>query len=171
MMNNNRSAHLDVQRIIASLVDENDLAEQEKEHLKVCPICSASRHHLAAQLDGLSEEAIRWTPEPRRRVTLGEAEVLRGRGWAGRWYVGLATAAACLVLIITLTVPHLFTGNLQPYGKLNLAAEMEADEMFIATTEDIEENCLPASLREILPDTGSTDDNDDFLDFVAPVEA
>jgi hypothetical protein len=85
--------------------------------------------------------------------------------------VGLAAAAACLVLIITLTVPHLFTGNLQPYGKLNLAAEMEADEMFIATTEDIEENCLPASLQEIVPDTDSTDDNDDFLDFVAPVEA
>ena len=55
-MNNNRSAHLDVQRIIASLVDESDLAAQEREHLKVCPICSASRRHLAAQLHGLSEE-------------------------------------------------------------------------------------------------------------------
>ena len=170
-MNNNRSAHLDVQRIIASLVDENDLAAQEREHLKVCPICSASRRHLAAQLHGLSEEAIRWTPSPRRKVALPEAGVLRGSGWKGRWYAGLATAAACLVLIITLTLPHLFTGNLQPYGKLNLAAEMAADEMLIAATKDIEENCLPASLQEIVPDTGSTDDYDDFLDLVAPVDA
>jgi hypothetical protein len=169
MMNNNQSAHLDIQRIIASLVDENDLAAQEREHLKVCPVCSASRHHLAAQLDCLSEEAMRFTPDPRRRFTLPEAEVRSG--WKGRWYAGLATAAACLVLIITLTLPHLFTGNLQPYGKLNLAAEMEADEMFLATTEDIEENCLPVSLQEIVPDTGPTDDNDDFLDFVAPVDA
>ena len=170
-MKNNPSAHLDIQRIIASLVDESDLAAQEREHLKVCPICSSSRNHLAVQLHGLSEEAIRWTPEPRRRVTLPAIEVFRGSGWKGRWYAGLATAAACLVLVITLTLPHLFTGNKQPYGELNLAAEMAADEMLIATTEDIEENCLPASLQEIVPDTGSTDDNDDFLDFVAPVDA
>ena len=171
MMNNNRNVHLDEQRIIASLVDENDLAAQEREHLKVCPICSASRNHLAAELHGLSEVAMRSTPAPRRRFALPEAEVLRGRGWALRWYVGLATAAACLVLVITLTVPHLFTGNLQPYGKLNLTDEMAADEMLIAATEDIEENGLPASLQEIVPDTGSTDDNDDFLDFAAPVDA
>ena len=75
------------------------------------------------------------------------------------------------MLLITLILPHLFTGNLQPYGKLNLAAEMAADEMLIAATKDIEENGLPASLQEIVPDTGSTDDIDDFLDFVAPVDA
>jgi hypothetical protein len=170
-MKNNPSAHLDVQRIIASLVDESDLGAQEREHLKVCPICSASRNHLALQLHGLSEEAIRWMPEPRRRFTLPAIEVFRGSGWKGRWYAGLATAAACLVIVITLTLPHLFTGNKQPYGELNLAAEMAADEMLIAATKDIEENCLPASLQEIVPETGSTDDNDDFLDFVAPVDA
>jgi hypothetical protein len=171
MMNNNRNVHLDEQRIIASLVDENDLAAQEREHLKACPICSASRHHLAAELHGLSGMAMRSTPEPRRRFALPEAEIIRDRSWAGRWYVGLSTAAACLVLVITLTVPHLFTGNQQPYGKLNLAAEMDADEMFIAATDDIEENSLPASMQEIVPDMGSTDDNDDFLDFAAPVDA
>jgi hypothetical protein len=170
-MNNNRNAHLDEQRIIAAIVDENDLAAQEREHLKVCPICSASRNLLAARLDCLSKEAIRWTPAARIRVTLPATEVLRGGGWKGRWYAGLATAAACLMLIITLSLPHLFTGNQQPYGKLNLAAEMVADEMLIAATRDIEENCLPASLQEIVPDTGSADDNDDFLDFVAPVDA
>jgi hypothetical protein len=170
-MSKNLNAHLDIQRIIASLVDESDLAAQEREHLMACPICSASRKHLAAQLRGLSEEAMRSTPIPRKRFALPEAEVLRGRGWAARWYVGLATAAACLVLVITLIVPHLFIGNQQPYGKLNLAAEMDADEMFIATTEDIEEDSLPVSLQEIVPDTGSTDDNDDFLDFAAPVDA
>ena len=98
-------------------------------------------------------------------------EVFRGSIWKGRWYAGLAAAIACLVLIITLTLPNLFTGNLQPYGKLNLADEMAADEMLIAATEDIEENSLPASLQEIVPDTGSMDDNDDFLDFAAPVDA
>jgi hypothetical protein len=170
-MNNNRSAHLDVQRIIASLVDENDLAAQEREHLKGCPICSASLRHLAAQLHGLSEEAMRFTPAPRRRVTLPDAEVLRGIGWKGRWYAGLAATAACLVLIITLTLPHLFTGNLHPYGKLNLTAETAADEMLITTTKDIAENGLPASLQDIVPDTGTADDNDDFLDFAAPVDA
>jgi hypothetical protein len=170
-MSNNRNAHLDIKRIIASLVDESDLAAQEREHLKDCPICSASRNHLAAQLHGLSEEAMRSTPAPRKRFAMPEVEVIRGRGWAGRWYVGLATAAACLVLVVTLALPHLFTGNPQPYGKLNLAAEMEADEMFIATTEDIEEDSLPVSLQEIVPDTSSMDDNDDFLDFAAPVDA
>jgi hypothetical protein len=102
---------------------------------------------------------------------LPATEDFRGSRWKGRWYAGLAAATACLVLFITLTLPNLFTGNLNPYGKLNLAAEMDADEMFIATTEDIEENCLPASLQEIVPDTGSMDDNDDFLDFAAPIDA
>jgi hypothetical protein len=170
-MSNNENDHLDIARIISSLVDENDLAAQEREHLRVCPICSASRNHMAAELHGLSEKAMRSTPEPRRSFTLPETEVLRGPGWTLRWYVGMATAAACLVLVITLAVPHLFTGNLQPYGKLDLAAEMEADEMFIATTEDIEDNSLPVSMQEIVPDTGSTDDNDDFLDFASPVDA
>jgi hypothetical protein len=170
-MNNNRSAHLDIQRIIASLVDESDLAAQEREHLKVCPICSASRNHLAAQLHGLSEEVIKWTPDPRKRVILPATEVFRGSSWKGRWYAGLAAATACLLLIVTLTLPNLFTGNLQPYGKLNFADEMAADEMLIAATEDIEENSLPDSLQEIVPDTGSMDDNDDFLDFAAPVDA
>jgi hypothetical protein len=170
-MSNNQNAHLDIQRIIASFVDENDLSTQEREHLKGCLICSASRNHLAAQLRGLSEEAMRSTPAPRRRIILPDAEVLNGSVWKGKWYAGLVAAAACLVLVITLTLPHLFTGNQQPYGKLNLAAEMAADETFIASTEDIEENSLPASLQEIVPDAGSTDDNDDFLDFVAPVDA
>jgi hypothetical protein len=170
-MNNNRDAHLDVQRIIASLVDESDLAAHERDHLKVCPICSATHRQLAAQLDGLSEEAMRFTPAPRRRVALPEAEVLRGRVRTGRWYTGLAAAAASLVLLITLIVPHLFTGNLHPYGKLSLAAETAADEMLITTTKDIEENCLPVSLQEIVPEAGPVDDNDDFLDFMAPLDA
>lgn len=170
-MNNNRSTHLDVQRIIASLIDENDLAQEEREHLKVCPICSASCRHLAAKLGCLSEEAMRFTPAPRRRVTLPSIEVLPGRGWKGRWYAELAAAAACLVFIITLSLPHLFTHNLLPYGKLNLAAETAADEMLITTTKEIEENCLPVSLQEIVPDTGPADDNDDVLDFAAPVDA
>ena len=170
-MNDDQNVHLDEQRIIAALVDENDLAAQEREHLKVCPICSASRDQLSAQLHGLSDAAMRYTPEPRRRFALPEAEVLRGRSWAGRWYVGLAAAAACLVLVITLTLPHLFTGNLQPYGKLNLADETAADEMLIAATQDIEEDGLPASLQGIIPDTDPADDNDDFLDFAAPLDA
>jgi hypothetical protein len=171
-MNNNRNEHLDEQRIIASIVDENDLAAQEREHLKDCPICSASRRQLAVQLHGLSEEAMRYTPDPRRRVALPATEVLGGIGWKGRWYAGLATAAAaCLVLVITLSLPHLFTGNLHPYGKLNLATEMAADEMLIAAAKDIEENGLPASLQGIVPDTGPTDDNDDFPDFADPVDA
>jgi hypothetical protein len=114
---------------------------------------------------------MRFTPDSRRRFTLPATEVFRGSGWNNRWYAGLAAAVACLVFVITLTLPHLFTGNLHPYGKLNLAAEMAADEILIATTDVIVENGLPASLQEIVPDTGSTDDNDDFLDFVAPVDA
>jgi hypothetical protein len=48
---------------------------------------------------------------------------------------------------------------------------MAADEIFITTAKDIEENCLPVSLQEIVPDTGPTDDNDDLLDFAAPADA
>lgn len=170
-MNNSRSPHLTDKQIIASLVNENDLTAQEREHLKDCSICSVSRHNLAAQLYGISEEARRCMPAPQRRVALPEAEVVGGKAWKSRWHAGLAVAAASFVFIITLTLPLLFTENLHPYGKLSLTAETVADERLIATTKDIEENCLPASLQEIVPDMGTVDENDDILDYMAPVEA
>jgi hypothetical protein len=170
-MNKNASAHLDIQRIIAALVDEGDLTAQEREHLKVCPVCSASRRHLAAQLGCLSEEAMRFTPDPRKMVTLPATEVFRGSLWNRKWYTGLAAAAACLVLVISLSLPHLFTHNLRPYGKLTIVSEMAADEILITAIKDIEENGLPVSLQKIVPATGPADENDDLLDFVAPADA
>jgi len=168
-MKNNNDSHLSEKRIVASLVDMADLDASEREHLKGCPVCQASRNSLSARLDGLSAEAARWTPTPRRRFALPEKEMMKAVPWAKRWYVGLATLAACLTLIITFTWPLWNSGNVNPYGKLNLTQETAADERFMAATRDMVDNSLPSSLQAIIPETDATDENnDDYLDFFAP---
>ncbi len=170
-MKNNNGSHLSEKRIIESLIDMNDLDLSEQGHLKDCPVCSAARDSLQARLDGLSREAARWTPTPGRRFALPAREIQKTIPWARRWYVGLATAAAGLALIITFAWPYWNAVNIHPYGKLDLARETAADETFMAATRDLVENSLPASLQGVVPDTGSADDNyGDYLDFFAPEE-
>jgi hypothetical protein len=166
-----KDRHLDEQRIILSLVDENDLNPLEREHLKVCSHCLASRDLLATQLHGLSREASRWTPSPRRKAVLPASDTERGTAWTGRWYVGLATAAACAALIIALSWPHLFTGNVRPYGDVTLASETAADTRLMAEAGNLEDNSLPESLQAFVPDYGFPDDDDDFQGFVVPGDA
>ena len=170
-MKGDRNSHLDEQRIIISLIDENDLNPSEREHLKACPLCSASRDRLTTQLHGLSREVTRWTPSSRRKVVLPASETERGRGWIGRWYVGLAAATACLALIVALSWPHLFTGSLRPFGEVTITAETAADAKLLAEASDLEDNSLPASFQDIVPDIGSPDDDGDFEEFMVPGDA
>jgi len=171
-MNNNYGNHLHEKRIIASLVDLNDLDHSEREHLKDCPVCLAARNEMAARLERLPSEALRWTPAPGRKFALPAVEEQKAGAWSGRWYVVLATASVCLALIVMFAWPNFKNGTLLPYGKLDLAQETAADEIFIAETRAIIENSLPSSMQEMVPDPGQAEDNDDdYLDFYAPEDA
>lgn len=167
-MKNSHGAHLEEQRIMVSLIDTDDLTPAERDHLANCTACSAFRHRLAAQLDGLADAAVRHTPDRRRRVTLPALEDAPGRGWTG-WYVGLAATAAGVALLVVLLWPHLYSGSLRPYGDVSLAAETAADAKLMAEVDDIAEGKLSGPYRNIVPDPG-VDEGGDFLDFVAPLD-
>lgn len=167
-MKNSEGAHLEERRIMASLIDKADLTPAERDHLTNCATCTASRHRLAARLDGLADAAVRHTPDRRRRVTLPALEDAPERGWTG-WYVGLAATAASVALLVALLWPHLYSGSLGPYGDVSLAAETAADAKLMAEVDDIAEGKLSGPYRNIVPDPG-VDEGGDFLDFVAPLD-
>jgi hypothetical protein len=161
--------HLGGERIVIAVIDENDLTPAEKHHVKTCPICSGAKQTLATQLLRLSEATKRYTPDQQRKVILPAEKEAIGKGWISRWNMGLVAAAACLVLIIAISLPHLFTGGSLPYGNVNLVAETAADAKLMAEVKDLEESALPGSLQNVAPDPGAGIDSDeDTLDLMAP---
>jgi predicted anti-sigma-YlaC factor YlaD len=164
--------HLGQDRIIMAIIDETDLTSAENDHLANCPECAGAKQALALQLFRLSEATKRYTPDQQRKVVLPTEEAETGKGWISRWNMGLVTAAACLVLIIAISLPNLFTGGSLPYGNVNLAAETAADAKLMAEIDSLVESSLPASLQKVVPDPGAgMDADEDVLDLMVPVGA
>ncbi|HVN70909.1 MAG TPA: hypothetical protein VMU10_02705 [Desulfomonilia bacterium] len=170
-MKYDRGSHLSPERITLSLVDENDLDRHERDHLVHCAECSEARRHLAGRLENLSNQAARFTPVTPFKVKLPASEASYGTPWTLRFYGGLVAAAICLVLVVTLSWPHLFTHNPRPYGNVNLTAESAADEKLMNEVKNLSNNSLPESLQGIVPDPGYRDDEDEFQGFVVPGDA
>jgi hypothetical protein len=168
-MRKDQTGHLDVDQIARAVIDEVDLAPTERDHLENCPVCADAKQRLVRQLQGFSDAARRYTPYQQHKVILPAFEARTGTEWPGRWYLGFAGAAASLALILALLWPHLFTRGALPGTNVEIAREMAADAKLIADIQDLEEDGLPASFREIVPDR-STMEDDDFLDFVVPVD-
>jgi hypothetical protein len=168
-MREDQNGHLGEDLIARAIIDEADLTPTERDHLKQCPACTDMVRRFTEQLDGLSRKAIQYTPDQPRKVALPAFEARTGTEWPGRWYLGFAGAAASLALILALLWPHLFTRGALPGTNVEFVREMAADTKLIADIQDLEEDGLPASFREIVPDHSTTVD-DDFLDFVIPVD-
>lgn len=168
-MREDQNGHLGEDLIARAVIDEADLAPTERDHLENCPLCADSKQRLVRQLQGFSDAARRYTPYQQHKVILPAFEARTGTEWPGRWYLGFAGAAASLALILALLWPHLFTRGALPGTNVEIAREMAADAKLIADIQDLEEDSLPSSFREIAPNPGPIDD-EDFLDFVVPVD-
>lgn len=163
-------AHLDPERIVASMVDELELSSVEREHLSLCPECAAARASLASRLAGLSGQAARHTPPSRRKVVLPEEKPVNATAWVMRWSLGVAAAVATVVVVAAFLLGRLFPGGLPVVDETKLAGETARDEMLLAEVRALENDPLPDAYSKIIPDPGVILD-EDFFDFLIPLDS
>jgi len=169
-VNNERQDHLKHERIVASLVDERELASGEREHLSSCPACAAARESLASHLEGLSEQAVRHTPPSSMKVVLPAEQPVNPMAWFMRWSMGVAAAVATVVIVAVFLLGRLFPGGPLIEDTTTLAREASRDEALLAEVRALENDPLPQAYKEIIPDPGVSLD-DDFFDFLIPLDA
>lgn len=156
-------AHLNEEQIVLSLVDENDLPEAMRRHLKECLTCRNRRKSLAAELDHLGKMASELAPVPQRKPVVSSR---KSRRFSFRFPV-FASAVAVLVLAVFLFRVVLFTDSSRQHIDANLATQ--ADVRLYLVGELLAESPLPECYRDITLGSYSYFD-DDFLEFVAPLE-
>ncbi len=157
--------HLDDERILASLVDENDLTPGERSHLGACAECSSRLRTLNATLSGLTEMASRSTPFSAGTVSLPENAGARPMAKLMSWSMGLAFAMAAIVVAGVYLLGRIHGPGV--FDASGLADEARRDALLIAEVRSLEDNPLPEPYRHMVPDPGVRLD-DAFFDFLVP---
>lgn len=161
--------HLGPEELSRSIVDEEGLAGQSREHLKLCPVCRKERQYLMEQLDLMGRSARQYAPEPVRKIILPLTEEGSLQGWTFGWGLTLKVAAAAALVVLTVSWMMNF-----PYApemdQASIAREMVGDEKLMTEITMLEENPLPEAYEEISPEAAS-DVDEDIFDFVVPISA
>lgn len=158
--------HLSPEELSRSVVDEEGLAGQSRDHLRDCPACRRERQRLMERLELVGTKARQYAPDPVRKIVLPLEEETQ-KGWSLNWgfTLKLATAAAILVLTVSWVVQFRSAPEMDP---AQIALEITQDEKFMTEISMLEEDALPGSYQHISPETAA-DVDDDIFDFVAPV--
>ncbi len=94
--------HLSEERLIAAVLAEEDLSQEEINHLTLCPSCQALRDSIAADLIGLEELGRQTVQAPPRSFKLpAEEPQIKRETSRHRLFLGgsLALAAAALMAV------------------------------------------------------------------------
>jgi hypothetical protein len=150
------------------VVDENDLDDGQRRHLRECPVCREELRRLEGGLYRLGRAAAKYTPESVGRSALPVAEREPPHRPAFGWRIAWGTAFS-LALVMLIAVWAVFRGSLPPLSYQDVAQEMAEDEMLLAEVFELEENPLPDAYREISPEETAGIDEEIF-DFIVPVE-
>lgn len=153
--------HLNEDQIVLSLVDENDLSEDMKNHLLACPECQEKKTALISELKNLGKMAKGLTPLPKRKPAL---PVRKSR----RFGLGLPVVAAgcAAALVIAFLWNTIFFNQPPKQMTARLSTEVEAD--FYLMDDILEESALPDYYLDIAVASYSYFD-DEFLEFVVPL--
>jgi hypothetical protein len=158
-----KSTHLNEDQILFSLVDENDLSDDTKNHLLACPVCQDKKMGLAAELERLGEMVKDFTPASQKRPLPPSQE---SRHFSFR-LPAFAAGFALVLLIACIWGLALFTDSSKQMTA-QLSTEMKEG---LDLMEDImEEAVLPEYYLDIAVASYSYFD-DEFLEFVVPLEA
>ena len=175
-----KEEHLNEDQIIMSVVDEDDLPESVKSHLKACPLCQEQRRGLMSQLDKMGGMAKDLAPQP-KAGPLAYPKPWGPKPWdAGAWqrvfsrWPVFASALACFLIIAGIWGLMLLQG---PEGKpqvrqVNIASDSSVEQRVaeMVFIEDLlEESALPDYYLDIAV-ASPEDFDDEFLEFVVPVE-
>jgi hypothetical protein len=151
----NQDEHLNEDRIIRAIVDENDLTTTQQKHLSNCSTCQKEKQEFEQVLSRMGDMSQELVP-PRRSFVFSPQE---SRSWF-RWQPALATGLVIVLVIIGIWWSPLFK-KFQGNGSVHIVQTIEGDQQFVAEITLVEDYALPDGYLYIL----GTSDEDDYFDY------
>ena len=96
---NTHENHLYEERLIAAVLAEEDLSQEELEHLALCPSCQALRDNIASDLAGLEEMGRQAVRVPPRRFQIPKEPLIIRQHRPGLLALAGSLALAAVALI------------------------------------------------------------------------
>ena len=156
------SVHLNEDQLLLSLVDENDLSEDIKNHLLGCPACRRKKTTFVLELDRLGEKAKDFAPDLKQNPAFLFQKAQNSFPRRPIFAVGLA-----LVLITVLSLSILLFTDSSKQMTAQLSTEKE--NYLYLLDEILEEPYLPDPYLDITAASNS-DFDDEFVEFIFPME-
>jgi hypothetical protein len=173
----NQEVHLNEDKIIRAIVDENDLTTFEQNHLSKCSVCQKEKQDFARVLIRMGDMSQELVPSPRRRFI----HTFQKSRSSFRWQPALATGFVMILLMMGIWGSSLFK-RFQENASVQIVQTMEGDQQFVAGITLIEDYALPDRYLDIIGTSDEADyDNyddyndyddyydDEFLEFVLPL--
>jgi len=156
-------AHLKDEKIIRAIIDENELAGEERQHLFECQLCSKKVEQFKEELQEFGENARSTVPPLTKRIALPSEEPNPANNKSS-WFQSFgAVAMAGLVLFFYFLVMESTSPRHTPLQSPGISME---DELLMDEIFEMVENPLSDELYEITGDNGGFDE--EFLEFVIP---
>jgi len=157
-----KNIHLKEDQILLSLVEENDLSEEKRKHLKKCSVCRERKTSLLTELQHLGEMADAFTPVHKKKPALPVKQPGPQRFRLPILGTGFATA----VLVAILVSVHLFSDSSR---QMQTDLTLEREVQMGLFEEILVESALSEQYLDMTPSSYSFLD-DEFLEFVVPLE-
>ncbi|MBI9077670.1 MAG: hypothetical protein JEZ02_19865 [Desulfatibacillum sp.] len=163
----NRTSHLTEDLILMSIVDYEDLNQENQEHLFQCSTCGTQRETLLNSLEGLGNTARNLCPPAPRPLNWDYAP--RPRWWSvfslPRPVYALAGALASILIALVLLHNPQAPMEIIPFKptEVSVVYTIALDEVMV----DIEESTLTPALMDLAGEAYMEWDQD-FFDFLSP---
>jgi hypothetical protein len=162
-MKSENQAHLSEEQIIRAVIDEKELAGEDRQHILECQLCNNKINQFQAELQELGENARLSVPPMTKNITLPSAEGTPA-SYKSRWLPSFGAAAmAGLVLFFYFLGMEAMSPRLTPLQ--NPEALLE-DEYLMEEIFEMVENPFSDVLYEITGDNSGFDE--EFLQFIVP---
>jgi hypothetical protein len=159
------SFHLQEEQILKAVVDENELAAEEQQHLLECATCKKKVVQFNDELQKFGQKAIQAVPPFSQAVKLPSvkpASISRNNGWLP--FFGAAAMAGLVMFFYFMGLETM------PPSQLTIIESQEyllEDESLMREISEMVEYPLSEDMYEITGENG-IDFDDDFLQFVVP---
>ena len=152
----NQDIHLNDDRLVRAIVDENDLTTTEQNHLSNCSTCQKEKQELEQVLHRMGDMSQELVPSPQRRFIFTP----QNSRSSFRWQPALATGCVIVLLMMGIWWSPLFK-RFQENGSVQITQKIESDQQFVGEISLVEDYALPDRYLYII----GTSDEDDYDDY------
>ena len=152
----NQNVHLNEDKIIRAIVDENDLTTSERNHLSKCSICQKGKQEFEQVLHRMGDMSQELVPSPQRRFIVHSQ---KSRS-SFRWQPALVTGCVMVLLVVGIWKSSLFK-KFQENGSVQIVQTMESDQHRLAAVTLVEDYALPDVYQDII----GISDEEDYADY------